>query len=54
MYLILSDLLFARDILGETAIKHQPDAKQIFVLDDDPSVLETLRLILKGAGYNVV
>jgi FixJ family two-component response regulator len=36
------------------AIEHAADDKQIFVLDDEASVYEMLRFILKDSGYNVV
>ena len=40
--------------MSGSGIEHPADNQQIFILDDEAFVLETLRLILKDIGYDVI
>ena len=44
----------SQGIMSDSGVEHPAHNEQIFILDDEAFVLETLRLILKDAGYDVV
>jgi len=52
--MIVMAICDSQGIMSNSGIEHPADNKQIFILDDEAFVLETLRLILKDAGYDVV
>ena len=44
----------SQGIMSDSGIERPADNEQIFILDDEAFVLETLRLILKETGYEIV